>query len=58
VNPEVSHPRWSQAKERRLTGDTAGLAALFAAKVDTNFMNGYGEEVAELYADMDLTQFF
>lgn len=58
VNPKVSHPRWSQAKERRLAGDTSGLAALFSKKIDSQFMNGYGEEVAELYADMDLTKFF
>lgn len=58
VNPEVSHPRWSQAKERRLAGSTSGLAALFAPKIDTEFMNGYGEEVAELYTDMDLKKYF
>jgi len=58
VNPDVSHPRWSQAKERRLAGDTSGLAALFSKKIDSQFMNGYGEEVAELYTDMDLTKFF
>ncbi|MCL4154560.1 UNVERIFIED_CONTAM: hypothetical protein GTU68_067492 [Idotea baltica] len=48
VNPDVSHPRWSQAKERRLAG----------AKIPSQFMNGYGEEVAELYSDMDLKKFF
>lgn len=58
VNPDVSHPRWSQAKERRLSGETSGLAALFSKKIESQFMNGYGEEVAELYADMDLTKFF
>jgi len=58
VNPDVSHPRWSQSKERRLSGDTSGIAALFSAKVETRFMNGYGDEVADLYADMDLTKFF
>jgi len=58
VNPDVSHPRWSQAKERRLAGNSSGLAALFAPKIPTEFMNGYGEEVAELYADMDLTKYF
>ncbi len=58
VNPEVSHPRWSQAKERRLSGETSGLAALFSAKVETKFMNGYGDEVGGLYSDMDLTKFF
>lgn len=48
VNPEVSHPRWSQASERVLgTG-------LFARRQDTLMFNGYGEEVASLYEGMDL----
>ncbi len=46
VNPEVSHPRWSQAKERR-------IGEVF--KRDTLMFNGY-PEVAELYAGMDLTK--
>ncbi len=46
VNPEVSHPRWSQKRERRI-GD------IF--KSDTLMFNGYGEEVAALYDDLDLT---
>ncbi len=45
VNPEVNHPRWSQKKERRI-GD------LFKSK--TLMFNGYEEEVAHLYDDMDL----
>jgi sulfoxide reductase catalytic subunit YedY len=45
VNPEVRHPRWSQAKERRI-GD------IF--KRDTLMFNGYQDEVAHLYDDMDL----
>jgi sulfoxide reductase catalytic subunit YedY len=45
VNPEVSHPRWSQASERRI-GE--------AGRRDTLMFNGYEEEVAHLYADMDL----
>ena len=45
VNPEVDHPRWSQAKERRL-GEFA--------KRDTLMFNGYGEQVASLYSGMDL----
>ncbi len=45
VNPEVAHPRWSQAKERR-------LGELF--KRDTLKLNGYGDQVAGLYAGMDL----
>jgi sulfoxide reductase catalytic subunit YedY len=46
VNPEVDHPRWSQKRERRI-GD------IF--KRDTLMFNGYGEEVAALYDDLDLT---
>jgi len=45
VNPEVSHPRWSQARERRI-GEIE--------KRDTLLFNGYGAEVASLYAGMDL----
>ncbi len=48
VNPEVSHPRWSQASERRI-GD-----GLFGRRRDTLMFNGYGDEVAGLYAGMDL----
>lgn len=58
VNPDVSHPRWSQAKERKLTGSAGGLSALFASKSDTAYLNGYADEVGELYADMDLKKFF
>jgi len=58
VNPDVNHPRWSQAKERRLAGETSGLAALFSPKIETQFLNGYAEEVAPLYADMDLAKYF
>lgn len=57
VNPDRSHPRWSQARERRLSGDTGGLSALFSSKSDTLYMNGYAEQVAELYAGMDLQKF-
>ncbi len=49
VNPRVDHPRWSQARERRI-GD------LF--KRDTVMFNGYADEVARLYAGMDLKKFF
>lgn len=48
VNPTVNHPRWSQAKERRI-GDS-----LFDAKRETLMFNGYEEQVASLYAGMDL----
>ncbi|MDQ2068177.1 protein-methionine-sulfoxide reductase catalytic subunit MsrP [Xinfangfangia sp. CPCC 101601] len=50
VNPEVDHPRWSQASERRIGG------GFFAARVDTQKFNGYGEYVAQLYAGQDLAQ--
>jgi sulfoxide reductase catalytic subunit YedY len=58
VNPDVSHPRWSQAKERRLDGALSGIAALFAPKIDTLPFNGYGEQVASLYSGMDLRKQF
>lgn len=58
VNPTVSHPRWSQAQERRLDGESKGLAALFAEKQDTLMFNGYAEDVAGLYTDMDLSKHF
>jgi sulfoxide reductase catalytic subunit YedY len=45
VNPKVDHPRWSQAKERR-------LGEFF--KRDTLTFNGYGDQVAKLYDGMDL----
>jgi sulfoxide reductase catalytic subunit YedY len=48
VNPEVDHPRWSQARERRIG------AGVFDPKQPTLMFNGYAEEVAELYAGLDL----
>jgi len=45
VNPEVDHPRWSQAKERRI-GEFSKRATLM--------FNGYGEQVASMYTGMDL----
>ncbi len=48
VNPEVDHPRWSQADERRV-GD-----GLFAKRIPTLMFNGYEDEVARLYEGMDL----
>ncbi len=48
VNPTVDHPRWSQASERRIG------AGLFAGRQDTLMFNGYEEQVAALYAGMDL----
>jgi sulfoxide reductase catalytic subunit YedY len=52
VNPGVDHPRWSQATERRVG------AGLFAAREPTLMFNGYEEEVASLYAGMDLATYF
>lgn len=52
VNPQVDHPRWSQATERRIGG------GLFAKRVPTPMFNGYEEDVAALYDGMDLEMFF
>jgi sulfoxide reductase catalytic subunit YedY len=57
VNPNIDHPRWSQKRERRITGE-GGLSAIFMPKIETQFMNGYADEVAELYKGMDLKKFF
>ncbi|MFC1778674.1 protein-methionine-sulfoxide reductase catalytic subunit MsrP, partial [Pseudomonadota bacterium] len=48
VNPEVSHPRWSQARERVIG------AGVFAGKKPTLMFNGYGDQVASLYSGLDL----
>lgn len=56
VNPSVNHPRWSQAKEKRLDGGN-GLSSLFQSKKDTLMFNGYGEQVAHLYNGMNLRKF-
>ena len=53
VNPTVDHPRWSQATERRIGED-----GLFAKKRATLMFNGYGPQVGQLYAGMDLKKFF
>jgi sulfoxide reductase catalytic subunit YedY len=50
VNPNVDHPRWSQATERRI-GDGGGL---FAKRAKTLIFNGYEAQVGQLYAGMDL----
>jgi sulfoxide reductase catalytic subunit YedY len=49
VNPEVDHPRWSQATERR-------IGEFFRRK--TLMFNGYGEQVAQLYTGMDLRKYY
>ncbi|AXT27435.1 protein-methionine-sulfoxide reductase catalytic subunit MsrP [Ruegeria sp. AD91A] len=50
VNPNVDHPRWSQASEREIGG------GLFASRKPTLMFNGYEEEVASLYEGMDLAK--
>ncbi len=50
VNPEVDHPRWSQRTEKRLPA--------FFANHKTQLFNGYGDQVASLYAGMDLRKFY
>ena len=52
VNPNVDHPRWSQATERRIGG------GLFSSRIDTLMFNGYEDEVASLYEGMDLSEFY
>jgi sulfoxide reductase catalytic subunit YedY len=54
VNPEVDHPRWSQATERPI-GASGGF---FAKRVKTLPFNGYAEQVAGLYKGMDLRRYF
>jgi sulfoxide reductase catalytic subunit YedY len=54
VNPQVDHPRWSQATERRI-GDGRGA---FAPKIKTLMFNGYGDQVASMYSGMDLKKFY
>jgi sulfoxide reductase catalytic subunit YedY len=56
VNPEVNHPRWSQAKERRIDTKTSGISALFLPKQPTLMFNGYADEVAQMYTGMDMTE--
>ncbi|MCO5733984.1 protein-methionine-sulfoxide reductase catalytic subunit MsrP [Rhizobium sp. SSA_523] len=55
VNPAVDHPRWSQATERKI-GGSGGLFG--GARTDTLPFNGYADEVASLYAGMDLKKFY
>jgi len=49
VNPQVSHPRWSQRRERRIGQ---------FKKIKTKKFNGYEEQVASMYAGMDLKKFY
>lgn len=52
VNPNVNHPRWSQATERVIGG------GIFASRKETLMFNGYEDQVASLYAGMDLSENF
>ena len=53
VNPNVDHPRWSQATERRLP------SSLFRSnRIETQMFNGYADQVSHLYRGMDLRRFF
>lgn len=52
VNPEVEHPRWSQATERRIG------SGLFSRRLPTQMFNGYSEQVGQLYSGMDLRKHF
>ncbi len=53
VNPQVNHPRWSQARERRIGEDS-----FFTPKRKTLMFNGYSDQVAHLYKGMDLRKQF
>ena len=53
VNPQVDHPRWSQATERRI-----GEGGLFSPRKATLMFNGYGPQVGQMYAGMDLKKFY
>jgi sulfoxide reductase catalytic subunit YedY len=50
VNPEVDHPRWSQKTERRIPS--------FFKSYRTQMFNGYGDQVASMYAGMDLRRHY
>lgn len=52
VNPSVPHPRWSQFSERQIG------SGFFTSRRQTELFNGYGEQVASMYRDMDLVHFF
>ncbi len=54
VNPDVSHPRWSQATEKRI--DSSKLFGY--RRIDTQFLNGYADEVGHMYEGMDLKKHF
>jgi sulfoxide reductase catalytic subunit YedY len=49
VNPQVDHPRWTQARERRIGEFSRRPTLMF---------NGYGDQVASMYAGMDLRKYY
>ena len=54
VNPSVDHPRWAQDREERI-GEANALSSLLGQGIrKTAMFNGYGEQVAQMYAGMDL----
>ncbi|KRA74297.1 sulfoxide reductase catalytic subunit YedY [Lysobacter sp. Root667] len=55
VNPNVDHPRWTQKSERRIAGTASKL---FAERVPTRLFNGYADQVASMYAGMNLKRWF
>lgn len=55
VNPNVDHPRWTQKSERRIAGTASKL---FAERIPTRLFNGYADQVASMYAGMDLKRWF
>jgi sulfoxide reductase catalytic subunit YedY len=57
VNPNVSPQNWSQATERPI-GQGGAFGGLFEHRVPTRLFNGYGDQVGQLYAGMDLTKYF
>ncbi len=52
VNPNVNHPRWTQSSEKPIGG------GLFGGRIKTKMFNGYSEQVAQMYAGLDLTKNF
>jgi sulfoxide reductase catalytic subunit YedY len=58
VNPHVDHPRWSQATEQRLGEGAKRLGIVVPSRRPTLMFNGYGDQVASLYAGMDLKKYY
>jgi len=52
VNPKVDHPRWSQARERRID------SSAFPKTIPTQMFNGYADQVASMYSGMDLKKYY